>query len=523
MPKRRTDDLVQLIRSLSKAEKRHFRLFAQRNQPSDVLLFLQLFDHLDKYGEYEEAEVLRRIPEIKKSQLPNLKAHLTRQLLTSLRLLNKSHNQDIQIREQIDYARLLYNKGLYSQSLDWLSKAKLEALAGNYTIQALEAVEFEKLIESQYITNSLEGRAEELTVQSLRLTTMATKSGEFSSLALQMYGLYLKNGFARNRKDYLFVREFFRSRLPATHFDELDFIGKLYYCQAHVWLHQICQEFAACFRYTQKWVDLFDKNPDMIALHPALYLKGLHNLLSTLYHSLHYDRFMVSLPVLEQFPETLGSNMDNNVEGLYYLYHFIHRINRHYLEGTYAEGLKLVPELLSCLDNETYNWDKHRIMVFYYRIACLYFANRDYNHAIDYLNRIINTKNPNYREDIQCFSRILCLISHFELGNEQLLEYQIKSVYRFLLQMEDLHEVQKEIFRFLRRTPGMRRAALLDEFRKLHTKLVLLEEDAFERRPFMYLDIISWLETKIENRVIEDIVQEKFEKRRKSNKVKSEE
>ncbi len=44
MPKQKTDDLIQLIRSLSRAEKRHFRLFVGRNQSSDDILFLQLFD-----------------------------------------------------------------------------------------------------------------------------------------------------------------------------------------------------------------------------------------------------------------------------------------------------------------------------------------------------------------------------------------------------------------------------------------------------------------------------------------------
>jgi len=510
MAKQKTDDLVQLICSLSKAEKRHFRLFAQRNQESEELLFLLLFDHLDKRGDYDESDILKKLPGIKKSQLPNLKAHLTKQLLTSLRLLSKNQNADIQIREQIDYARVLYNKGLYRQSLDWLARAKESALQHNFSSQALEVVEFEKLIESQYITHSFEGRSEELTAQSLQLTGTVAQSNEFSSLALQMYALFLKTGFVRNQKDYFFVREFFRSRLPATPFKQLDFLGKVYCCQAHVWMHHICQEFAPSYRYAHKWVALFQSRPAMIALHPPLYLKGLHNLLNALFNSLHYERFVEALAQLEQFPDLPGIVPDKNIEGLHRLYLFLHRINRHYLEGSFAEGLELIPDLLENIDHDTFNWDNHRVMVFYYRIACLYFGHGDYGNALEYLNRIINRKNPDYREDIQCFARILSLISHFELGNEQLLEYQIKSVYRFLLQMEDIHEVQREIFRFLRRTPGMRRAALLDEFRRLHEKLVRLQEDPFERRPFMYLDILSWLESKLERRPVDEVIRGKF-------------
>jgi hypothetical protein len=120
MPKQKTDDLVALIRSLTRAEKRHFRLFVKRNQSSEDILFLQLFDFLEKRGEYEEDVILKKIPEVKKSQLSNLKAHLYKQLLTSLRLLSTKNANDIQIREMVDYARVLYNKGLYRHALDML-------------------------------------------------------------------------------------------------------------------------------------------------------------------------------------------------------------------------------------------------------------------------------------------------------------------------------------------------------------------------------------------------------------------
>ena len=35
------------------------------------------------------------------------------QILSSLRLIKNEDNIDIQLHEQLDYARILYNKGLY--------------------------------------------------------------------------------------------------------------------------------------------------------------------------------------------------------------------------------------------------------------------------------------------------------------------------------------------------------------------------------------------------------------------------
>ena len=237
MPKQQTDYLLQLIKSLSRSEKRHFRLFVRRNQASEEILFLQLFDWIDKQKGYEEELILKKIPGIKKRQLSNLKAHLYKQLLLCLRLLHRSHNLDIELRERLDYARVLYNKGLYRQSLEILDKAKVKAKdAKNFNL-TLEIIEFEKMIESQYITHSIDTRAEELTTESSRLSLKVSRANEFSNLALQLYGLYLKVGYVRNQKEYFFVHEFFQSNLPAYEIRELGFYEKLYLYQSYCWFY----------------------------------------------------------------------------------------------------------------------------------------------------------------------------------------------------------------------------------------------------------------------------------------------
>jgi hypothetical protein len=420
------------------------------------------------------------------------------------------------LREMLDHARVLYNKGLYRPALDMLEKAKHRALEGAFTGIALEALDFEKLIESQYITRSLEGRAGVLSRESSTLRRRITATGAWSNLSLQMYGLYLKNGFARNEEEYAYVRTFFEKHKPQTPYADLDFWGRVYHCQSHVWMHHLCQEFAPGYRHARRWVDLFETHPKLKTLHTPLYLKALHNVLNILFHSLDYPRIRFYLDKLEHLPGEIDVHQDTNTEGLYQLYRFLHRIDLHYLEGTFAEGVNLIPELVECIEADRYHWDDHRELVFHYRIACLYFGNGNYAGAVDFLNKIINQKTPDYRADIQCFARILNLIAHFELGNMTLVEYQIKSVYRFLLHIEDLQEVQREILNFLRRIPGMRPAELTGEFKILHDKLVPIQFDPVERRPFLYLDIISWLETKLEGRPIAEIIREKFVRRRKS-------
>ena len=142
-----TDSLVNLIHSLTKAEKRSFKLYANRNSSSpEELKFLQLFDFIDKATQYADEQAVSKLKEIKKSQLSNIKAHLYKQLLTSLRLQYISHHIEIEIRETIDYATVLYQKAFYHQELKLLEKAKGLSIKANASILTLEIVEFEKII-----------------------------------------------------------------------------------------------------------------------------------------------------------------------------------------------------------------------------------------------------------------------------------------------------------------------------------------------------------------------------------------
>src|SRR5580698_9293868 len=144
MPNRSSDALYQLIKSLEKSEKRNFKLYVQRNSGSEELKSIQLFDAMDRMEEYDEVQLLTKNKNIRKQQLSNAKAHLYRQILSSLRLIRQEENIDIQLHEQLDYARILYNKGLYLQSLRTLDRIKENARAANQFSFLLQVLFFEK-------------------------------------------------------------------------------------------------------------------------------------------------------------------------------------------------------------------------------------------------------------------------------------------------------------------------------------------------------------------------------------------
>ena len=504
-----TDNLFSLIKSLSPSEKRQFSLYVGRIGVNTDSKFLNLFKVMTKLKKYDENEILQKT-RISKQQLSNVKAHLYKQILVSLRLNPANQTVPVQIREQLDFAYILYRKGLYNQALKLLDKTKTTALHYEEKSLAYEILELEKIIESQYITRSIRNRAELLIQQTEELSALTQLNAKLSNLSLQLYGIFLKMGYARTEEEAATIKSYFYDNIPEYNFKELGFHEKLWLYKAHLWFSFITQDFLACYRYSMKWIDLFNEYPHLVSLHPVSYIKGNHYLLESLFYLNHVKLFEKMLKKMEATLKDPKIPDDDNIKALSFLYLYSNKLNLRFMKGEFANGEELVEKIQKKIKKYKGRIDEHHIMVFYYKIACLYFGNGDNKQCIAFLKKIIDNKSLEMREDLMCFSRILNLVAHYEAGMDYHLESLIKSTYKFLIKMNDLHKVQKEMIRFLRNLPDVSPLDIKDEFRKLHATLKQYETHPYERRAFLYLDIISWLESKIENRPVAAVISRKL-------------
>jgi len=287
------------------------------------------------------------------------------------------------------------------------------------------------------------------------------------------------------------------------------FREKYWFYNANLWRSFLVQDFLASYKYAYKWVTLFYNNPNMIYQNPVFFLKGNHYFLESLYMLKYKSNFKKYLTLLENTIDDEKFPVNDNIASLSFLYVYNNKLNLHVLEGTFAESEHLIPEILDKMRLHSEHLDEHHEMLFYYKIASIYFGNEKYTECIQYLDKIIHNKNLTMREDLMCFARLLSLIAHYELGKDYYLENHLKNTYKFLIKMNDLHEVQKEIIKFLRNLNNLYPADIKKEFIKMRLRFIELEKIPYEKRAFLYLDIISWLESKIENKKISDIIKEK--------------
>ena len=506
----RPEPVFELVKSMSKAEKRNFRLYCSRIAANSDAKFVALFDWLDSAESYDEKEVLHNCP-VTKVQLPNLKAHLHRQILTSIRMLEVSHDEIIALHENMDFVRILFDRGLYQQAGKLLDKVREQAALLEHHGTELEVVEAENRLDLVNVARDMTASSDIALRRVEKLCSRIENQTELQNTFTRVYSLYLQLGYARTQKDLDLISQYFKPRLSlyADRVPQMSFLEKFYYYQAAAWLYYIRHNFVMSYRYSIKWVELFNGNPRMKSVMYDDYLKGYAQIFEGLFMMRKYRHLSEHLARFEQELRTIGKlNTNAMILGLRVLY--VNKMNKCFIEGEFGKGLEMVPEIEEFTARYSGHLGIHQTMFIYYKIALLHFGNGDYVQCMGYLSRITGTKNPQIRRDLQCFARILNLIASYEAGIDHNLDYQIRSVYSFLVKMNDMQAVQQEMLGFLKRLNTIYADELKGELHRLHGRLKPYENHPYERRTFYYLDLLSWLESKITGQTMGEVIRRKF-------------
>lgn len=497
-----------VINALNKAEKKRFQLYLNKNTDKENLKFVQLFRFIERYQKFDQTKFLTKHPSIKLQQLSNLKRHLLNKILQTLRQKEAEHDTDIKIREQLDNAQALFNKGLYPQSLWVLDTAKTQAKKWQRELLLLEVLHLEKVIELHFVTGRPSSIAKDLTVEASLMVNEVEKLNTLSGLALTFYGLYQEKGYVKNPNEYEETRELFFKLLPSLNYQALSVNQKIYYHQAFFWYNYIIQNFTMCYKHALKWVEIIEKN-DLTLKLTAQYFRGLNSFLSSLFRLNYKKKFLAIKAKLQEFKKVNYKKLNQNLKVMHLKYEINHTFNLNFMEGSFEQGVNLIPKVLEEINQNKQFFERRYINSVYYKIASMYFGAGLFNEASVFLNKILYQQFTNLRQDINSFARILLTVCYFELKNEFLLANTIRSTYHYLGRNEDLNLFQKEIFKFLKKTIRMDKHQTQIELRNLYKKMIVISEKPYEQRPFYYFDIISWLESKFEKRPISEIIKER--------------
>jgi len=502
-------DLFDLINSLSMSEKRYFKLSASLLKGSKN--YIRLFDTIDKQEIYDEKLIKRTFhQEAFIKQLPRVKNYLYKLVLKSLRAYHSDLTIDSELKNLIRNVELLYFKELYGQCMKLLRKAK--QIAGEYEkySQSIEIINWEQRV---LLETSRKGLNEILEEEGKCLDKLKNIH-DYNSLSTRIFGVLRRKGLLRNQNEIKKLTEIIKNPLLITEGKASSYKAKLYYYGIYSAYFRETRAFIKCYNVCKKCIQFLESHPALIKEDPFSYIGGLNNLLVSQFELKKYDEILYTLNKLKAVPKKFTSKIIRKSEASLLVRFYKFLLAFYYRTGHFERGAKNVPEIEIFLSGSQQKINEQNEIELYFMISNTYFAFENYTTALKWLNKIINNTEIDSRHDIYSFARILNLIIHFELGNNDLLDNLVISTYRFLYKRNTLFEFETIVLDFIRKKlPEVTtQKELILIFMELKQELEEIIKDPLEKKALDYFDFISWLESKIQNRSFAEIVKEKASK-----------
>jgi len=486
MYKTNDNDLKQLINSLTKSEKRYFRLYASRHTIKNKNKYLELFDCLNT--EKPNLHVAKA--------LPQLKNYLHKLILKSLLLFHLEATEEDSVKNILRQIDILFYKGLYRQCRILLARAMRIAEKHELYRLVLEIILWErKLI---LITGSISKKEilRILTVE-MRALTMLKNSREVWLQFIHMHNILTTKGYSNSKieidriiaKADELMQQLPPKKTPSEAYN--------YYFFMHQYYSFMRRDPKRLYHISKKHLSFIEKK-DARILKEKINIKTavLNNLITACTSLGKFDEGLFNAEQLRQLPSKNQYIKQNLIFKSYAL-----ELEIHLVKCDYQKGFVAVLQVAPLLQRMESYIKKGTLLAFYYNAFEVCFACAEYRHAKRFLNRIIHDPDTSTREDVHCLARIANLVLQYEMGATETVLYLIPSYKRFLSKHKFFSNPEKCILKYFNK---------LCKTNTKETKLKLFDELkkqlSTHKIPSFYFDFISWIDSKTQNRSFSEIM-----------------
>lgn len=499
--------LFQLIKSLSKSEKRSFKLFAKQYGKDGKNNYTFLFDALEKMHSYDHELLLRRVKKnISPATLPTIKVQLKKLILQSLRNSRVSPDIGFELRKMQDHIHILYEKGLYDQCHIVLQKAMDLAQSNEQFLflDQLSILEYHLSIKqasidglTNYIENTFPSAKEARNLNGIQ--------AEFEQLSAKMRILQLKSSSAGGYVSEEKLEEIISHPLMQLQIEEYPIVCQIDFHT--IWGHYsyILSKKEATYHHYKKALSLIEQTNNS----ERLWLTHARFLLVSLSTFREFELFDSELArITERIQKTPAKNrsislqreLDRTLSNI--------RFHRDLDQGNFLRIDQYKHELIALFDQSSSIIDGNLHIAFKFNMAYASLGNSHFKEALVHLNSILNTPEfKSRRIDVQTHSRILNICIHYELGNYDLIGSLVKSTKRYCKSQETLTPIVDSFLRFAAsKLTQEYKEDFKDQFMSIACEWRTMIADRKNALSLEYVDFISWLETVYSNKSLEQVI-----------------
>ena len=472
-------NLFSLIKSLSKTEKRYFRIFA--NISGRDVNYLQLFDAIDKQEQYDEEAIRIKFKGEKfVNQLHVTKIYLTELIMKALRNYHADSSTESKILDLLKDAELLFNKELYDLCHSKIQKAEELACSYEKLPLLIEALMWKRKLFLAFSSTPSDVKA--ILEKEREIIEQMKVINNYWQQIINIRSSIMVN---RDVKDIILI--------PSDNDHTLQ--SKILNIHIAYTIHFFKGDTEGARMYSSDLIELLEKFPNRIKEDPHSYITAISNKIGVLLAIKQWGEIPLLIKKIREVPQKYKLESESKFTIRLWLRTFNVELEMYRDSKEVEKGMLLIHKIQNFIEPRRTKIPDDYILMFYYQFSNIYFQNKEFSNSLHWLNEIINSNFGNAREDIQCYARILNLIVHFELNNIIVLRYSVDSCRRFLkkrrIDNNSINEILSLFSKLSQAYPHEYQAI----FKKSYTKF--LHADSRELQDF--IDIKGWLEVKVES------------------------
>ncbi|MFK7808082.1 MAG: hypothetical protein AB8F74_09815 [Saprospiraceae bacterium] len=509
MPKTPSDKLFNLIKSLSGSEKRYFNIYANNKWGDRQNKYLKLFSAIDQQKAFDE-EALKKViyqdEKFESRKYSELKAYLYELVLKSLQGYDEKSSFEYKLNNLMQHVRVLYKRAHYPEAREQLAKARKMAAHYESFITTLEILNWEKQIaytesDIAFLDKELNriDEEEQTCLEQLRNLSI------YKNLFYQFMISIRKDAILRSDSQVSYLKRLMKHPLLTEEQKALSHRAKVLYHRIYGLYYYSISDYENFYQSSKRFLSVIESAPHLLKENVSDHISAISNV--SLSCALTY-RYNEVRETIGKFLEIKALTEDDEVWIHKQYYSF--KLNLCTFTGEFEEGLVAMEAHFE--ERKKFDESNFQTFSFYLQYFNIYFGSGNYDEALDSLNKALNLPRSIERQDLQSLGRILNLVIHYEMGNTMLLEYLLRSAYRFLRQRNRIFEFEKRVMSFIKSSNNMLTAKQVKKaFIILKEDFESLAEVPSEKAMLQYFDFVAWLESKIENKSFAEVIKKRAE------------
>ena len=482
------ESLFVLIDSLSKSEKRYFRLFCTRETSGSN--YLKLFDAIERQSHYDE----RAIKELFKNETFSKQLHVTKNylrklILKSLRNFHAGISKDAELKDILRNIEILYNKELFLHCESQLAVAERLAIKYELLTGLLEIDNWKRKLEQirhpgNYLSLNKVLEKQEATLKKL------SNNLEYWQIAVNYSAGIFQDQNLNNSDHALFNSPEKPLSLEAQ---------VLYYNTTYLY-HLQNNNSEKAENELKTLIKLLENSPDRLNEEPGLYVSSINNLVSFFVFKRKYEDAILLIQKAKMIYKGWKVTSENRtlLKQIVRTYNIELEIYRNTKD--FEDQMSFIESTEGFVSKNLHKIPKEYIASFQFQLASIHFMRNDLKKSLQWINQFLNFRFKGVRPDLKKQVLLLNLMVHLEQKNLMVLGYYVNSTRRYMNKLKELQPYEEILLKFFIRIGKVPLLEYKDAF--LHLKDQLYPNNSAPLIPqevIGYIDYMAWIKRQLGN------------------------